>query len=83
MGWPTAPRQGQSPAMLVMPMTHGLDDESACPAANQYSRAYLHHLFKCNEYLGPMMLSWNNLHYYQQLMGNLRAAIERKNIRIH
>lgn len=53
-----------------------LDDESACPAASQYSRAYLHHLFKCNEYLGPMLLSWNNLHYYQQLMGGLRAAIE-------
>ncbi|MGB1118749.1 MAG: tRNA guanosine(34) transglycosylase Tgt, partial [Parvibaculales bacterium] len=31
---------------------------------------------KCNEYLGPMLLSWNNLHYYQQLMGGLRAAIE-------
>ena len=53
-----------------------LDDESACPAASQYSRAYLHHLFKCNEYLGPMLLSWNNLHYYQQLMGGLRAAIQ-------
>ena len=53
-----------------------LDDESACPAASQYSRAYLHHLFKCNEYLGPMLLSWNNLHHYQQLMGGLRAAIE-------
>jgi queuine tRNA-ribosyltransferase len=53
-----------------------LDDESACPAASQYSRAYLHHLFKCNEYLGPMLLSWNNLHYYQTLMAGLRAAIE-------
>lgn len=53
-----------------------LDDESPCPAASQYSRAYLHHLFKCNEYLGPMLLSWNNLHHYQQLMGGLRAAIE-------
>ena len=53
-----------------------LDEESACPAASQYSRAYLHHLFKCNEYLGPMLLSWNNLHYYQQLMAGLRAAIE-------
>lgn len=53
-----------------------LDDESACPAASKYSRAYLHHLFKCNEYLGPMLLSWNNLHYYQQLMGGLRAAID-------
>ncbi len=53
-----------------------LDEESACPAARQYSRAYLHHLFKCNEYLGPMLLSWNNLHYYQTLMAGLRAAIE-------
>ena len=53
-----------------------LDEESACPAASQFSRAYLHHLFKCNEYLGPMLLSWNNLHYYQQLMAGLRAAIE-------
>ena len=53
-----------------------LDEESVCPAARQYSRAYLHHLFKCNEYLGPMLLSWNNLHYYQTLMAGLRAAIE-------
>ncbi|MGL4406182.1 MAG: tRNA guanosine(34) transglycosylase Tgt [Notoacmeibacter sp.] len=52
-----------------------LDDESNCPAARDYSRAYLHHLFKANEALGAMLLSWNNLHYYQQLMAGMRDAI--------
>ncbi|MCU0830485.1 MAG: tRNA guanosine(34) transglycosylase Tgt [Rhizobiaceae bacterium] len=52
-----------------------LDEESDCPAARDYSRAYLHHLFKANEALGAMLLSWNNLHYYQQLMAGMRAAI--------
>lgn len=52
-----------------------LDEESNCPAARDYSRAYLHHLFKANEALGAMLLSWNNLHYYQQLMAGMREAI--------
>jgi queuine tRNA-ribosyltransferase len=52
-----------------------LDEESACPAARDYSRAYLHHLFKANEALGQMLLSWNNLHYYQWLMAGMREAI--------
>lgn len=52
-----------------------LDPESDCPASRDYSKAYLHHLFKAGEYLGPMLLSWHNLHYYQQLMSSLRAAI--------
>jgi queuine tRNA-ribosyltransferase len=52
-----------------------LDEESDCPAARDYSRAYLHHLFKANEALGAMLLSWNNLHYYQQLMAHMREAI--------
>jgi queuine tRNA-ribosyltransferase len=52
-----------------------LDGESDCPAARDYSRAYLHHLFKANEALGAMLLSWNNLHYYQQLMAGMRGAI--------
>jgi queuine tRNA-ribosyltransferase len=52
-----------------------LDEESSCPAARDYSRAYLHHLFKANEALGAMLLSWNNLHYYQQLMAGMREAI--------
>ena len=52
-----------------------LDRESECPASRDYSKAYLHHLFKAGEYLGPMLLTWHNLHYYQQLMADLRAAI--------
>jgi len=52
-----------------------LDAASDCPASRDYSKAYLHHLFKAGEYLGAMLLSWHNLHYYQQLMAGLRAAI--------
>jgi queuine tRNA-ribosyltransferase len=52
-----------------------LDEESDCPAARDYSRAYLHHLVKAGETLGAMLLTWNNLHYYQRLMAGARAAI--------
>jgi queuine tRNA-ribosyltransferase len=52
-----------------------LDPESPCPASSQYSRAYLHHLVKANEILACMLLTWHNLHYYQDLMAGLRAAI--------
>ena len=52
-----------------------LDPESNCPAARDYSRAYLHHLVKSEEYLGAMLLSWANVAFYQQLMGAMRAAI--------
>ncbi len=55
-----------------------LDEQSACPAAWRYSRAYLHHLIRCNEYLGAMLLSWANLHYYLTLMSEIRAAIAEK-----
>lgn len=53
-----------------------LDEESPCPAARDYSRAYLHHLVKSGEALGGMLLTWNNLAYYQQLMADIRSAIE-------
>jgi len=53
-----------------------LDEQSTCPATKDYSRAYLHHLVRSNEALGGMLLSWNNLHYYQQLMQGMRDAIE-------
>ncbi len=53
-----------------------LDEESDCPAARDYSRAYLHHLIKTGETLGSMLLSWNNLAYYQWLMAGIRDAIE-------
>jgi queuine tRNA-ribosyltransferase len=51
-----------------------LDAESACPAA-QYSRAYLHHLIKSGEILSAMLLSWANVHFYEELMARARAAI--------
>jgi queuine tRNA-ribosyltransferase len=52
-----------------------LDPASTCPAARDYSRAYLHHLVKSGEYLGAMLLSWANVAFYQQLMGAMREAI--------
>jgi queuine tRNA-ribosyltransferase len=52
-----------------------LDADSRCPAARDYSRAYLHHLVKANETLGAMLLSIANLFYYQDLMQGMRTAI--------
>jgi queuine tRNA-ribosyltransferase len=52
-----------------------LDPGCACPACTRHSRAYLHHLFRADEILGPMLLTWHNLAYYQSLMRGLRAAI--------
>jgi queuine tRNA-ribosyltransferase len=52
-----------------------LDAASNCPAARDYSRAYLHHLVKSEEYLGAMLLSWANVAFYQELMAAMRAAI--------
>ena len=57
-----------------------LDDESDCEASNTYSRAYLHHLFKSREILGPVLLSWSNIAYYQRLMQDLRSAINEGNL---
>ena len=54
-----------------------LDPESACPAATDYSRAYLHHLMRSGEYLGAMLLSWVNTWFYQELMATMRRHIER------
>jgi len=52
-----------------------LDLQSRCPAARDFSRAYLHHLFKAGETLGGTLLSVNNLFYYQDLVAGARAAI--------
>src|SRR5713101_1747434 len=52
-----------------------LDAVGACPAARDYSRAYLHHLVKANEMLGAILLTTANLTYYQELMAGMRAAI--------
>jgi queuine tRNA-ribosyltransferase len=53
-----------------------LDAECRCPACRQFSRAYLHHLQKSEEMLGPILLTWHNLTYYQDLMAGIRGAIE-------
>ena len=47
----------------------------ACPTCAEYSRAYVHHLFRTGEMLGPILLSQHNLYVYQRLMADLRAAI--------
>lgn len=52
-----------------------LDPACACPCCTKYSRAYLHHLFKADEMLGPILMTWHNLHYYQQLMETIRHNI--------
>jgi len=52
-----------------------LDPACACPACRSHSRAYIHHLIKCDEMLGPILLTWHNIQYYQDLMGRMRAAI--------
>jgi queuine tRNA-ribosyltransferase len=57
-----------------------LDAECRCPACTNYSRAYLHHLFRSEEMLGPILLTWHNLTYYQDLMAGLRGAIEAKRL---
>jgi queuine tRNA-ribosyltransferase len=53
-----------------------LDAECACSTCNRYSRAYLHHLDRCREMLGAMLMTQHNLHYYHHLMARLRASIE-------
>ena len=54
-----------------------LDKNLECPASNNYSKAYIHHLFKCNEILGLMILSWHNVFYYQNLMKRIRESIKK------
>ncbi len=59
--------------------THPLDETSACLAARHYSRAYIHHLLRAGEYLAPMILSWANIHFYQDLMAAIRQSIREGN----
>lgn len=53
------------------PLDHACD----CPACMRHSRAYLHHLFRADEMLGPMLLTWHNLAYYQRIVRSARSAI--------
>lgn len=52
-----------------------LDEDCGCPCCRGYSRAYLHHVFKAQEIICSMLLTWHNLHYYQELMQTLRDSI--------
>ncbi len=53
-----------------------IDPTCSCPACQNHSRAYLHHLTKAKEILGSMLLTWHNLHYYQSLVAEMRSAIQ-------
>ena len=53
-----------------------LDEQCACYTCRNFTRAYLHHLHRLGEILGARLNTIHNLHYYQQLMGEIRAAIE-------
>jgi queuine tRNA-ribosyltransferase len=53
-----------------------IDESCSCTACGGFSRAYLHHLDRCGEMLGPMLCSIHNLHYYLNLMREVRAALD-------
>jgi queuine tRNA-ribosyltransferase len=57
-----------------------LDAGCPCPACERHTRAYLHHLFRANEMLGPILLTWHNLTYYQRLMQGMRMAIRQRQL---
>ena len=52
-----------------------LDEKCPCPACRNYSRAYLHHVFRSQEIISSMLLTWHNLQYYQDIMAGMRGAI--------
>ena len=52
-----------------------LDEDCSCPACRNYSRAYLHHVFRSHEIISSMLLTWHNLHYFQEIMQGMRDAI--------
>ncbi len=58
--------------------TRPLDEECGCYACRNFTRAYLHHLFRIGEILGARLNTIHNLHYYQELMQGMRRAIEEK-----
>ncbi|MEM8581862.1 MAG: tRNA guanosine(34) transglycosylase Tgt [Pseudomonadota bacterium] len=55
-----------------------LDEACTCPTCTNYSRAYLHHVFRAGEIIASMLLTWHNLKYYQDLMSDIRSAISRR-----
>ena len=70
-------RQGQPAQRQARRGCSAARPRERCPAARDYSRAYLHHLVKSGEFLGAMLLSWVNTAFYQELMGAMRARSKR------
>ena len=60
-----------------------IDETCPCRACQHHSRAYLHHLYKCSEILGVMLMTQHNVTYYQQLMQSLRDAIQQGTLQQH
>ena len=58
-----------------------IDPDCSCPACARHSRAYIHHLFKAGEMLGPMLLTWHNIQYYQDLMRGAARGDPRRHLR--
>lgn len=57
-----------------------LDETCTCPSCKNHSRAYIHHLVRSKEILGAMLMTWHNLHYYQNLMQEMRDAIAKQEL---
>ncbi len=53
-----------------------IDPDCGCATCRSHARAYVHHLFRAEEMLGPVLLTRHNLYYYQELMAGLRGAIQ-------
>ncbi len=70
-----AARAGQPAQRPSQDDPRPLDEACTCPACRSYSRAYLHHVFRSQEIIASMLLTWHNLHYFQELMQGLRDAI--------
>jgi queuine tRNA-ribosyltransferase len=60
-----------------------LEPECSCPACTKFSRAYLHHVVKSGEIIASMLLTWHNIAYYQDLMGDMRKAIGEGRLRAY
>ena len=75
-----SPTPASASSTSRMPVTLTIPGRSTptsnCPAARDYSRAYIHHLVRTGEALGAMLLTWVNVAYYQSLMQGIRDAIE-------
>ena len=60
-----------------------VEESCACPLCRDFSRAYLHHLFRAKEMLGPILATWHNLTHYQNLMAGLRHAIAERRLQAY